>query len=183
MSELAFYSPHANRLRIFVAAIEPTRLIKLRRKIAEIGHDFAAISDDAQVILSQSHDDWLLLTLNGEEGDIAGLLPFACSNEQLDAALHAVAVGLIVRPAGSEEPGFDAPVEMDIQRLLTPRETEVLRAIGEGLTNKGIALQLHISLHTVKFHVEAIFRKLEVRTRTAAIAKIVQWQQSHLIDL
>jgi len=55
--------------------------------------------------------------------------------------------------------------------LLTPREIEVLSAIGEGLTNKSIARRLDISLHTVKFHVESLFRKLGVRTRTEALAK------------
>ena len=58
--------------------------------------------------------------------------------------------------------------------LLTPRELEVLGAIGEGLTNKAIARRLEISLHTVKFHVESVFRKLGARTRTEALAKAAE---------
>jgi DNA-binding CsgD family transcriptional regulator len=65
--------------------------------------------------------------------------------------------------------GFAAASEPDA--LLTPRELEVLGAIGEGLTNKAIARKLGISLHTVKFHVESLFRKLGARTRTEALAK------------
>jgi DNA-binding NarL/FixJ family response regulator len=65
--------------------------------------------------------------------------------------------------------GFGAPEENGA--LLTPRELEVLGAIGEGLTNKAIARRLEISLHTVKFHVESLFRKLGARTRTEALAK------------
>jgi len=65
--------------------------------------------------------------------------------------------------------GFAAAREAD--ELLTPRELEVLGAIGEGLTNKAIARRLGISLHTVKFHVESLFRKLGARTRTEALAK------------
>jgi DNA-binding NarL/FixJ family response regulator len=65
--------------------------------------------------------------------------------------------------------GFAAAREAD--ELLTPREVEVLGAIGEGLTNKAIARRLGISLHTVKFHVESLFRKLGARTRTEALAK------------
>ena len=55
-----------------------------------------------------------------------------------------------------------------IQRL------EVLGAIGEGHTNKAIARKLGISLHTVKFHIESLFRKLGARTRTEALAKAAE---------
>src|SRR4051794_794473 len=151
MSKLAFQSPSANRLRIFIGAVEPAWFTELQVKITEVGHELAVTSDDAQVVISRSHNDWLRLTPNGEvEEDGAGLLPLNISNEKLDAALRAVAVGLIVRAAHTDEPGFDVPIEMDVQKLLTPREIAVLGAIGEGLTNKGIALQLDISLHTVK---------------------------------
>ena len=67
--------------------------------------------------------------------------------------------------------GFAAAPETEPRALLTPREVEVLAAIGEGLTNKAIARRLEISLHTVKFHVESLFRKLGARTRTEALAK------------
>ena len=82
-----------------------------------------------------------------------------------------MAAGLIVRSPGAAETGFHAIEDHDGPSLMTPRELEVLAAIGEGLTNKAIARQLGISLHTVKFHVESIFRKLGVRTRTGAIAR------------
>jgi DNA-binding NarL/FixJ family response regulator len=70
--------------------------------------------------------------------------------------------------------GFSALEESGA--LLTPRELEVLGAIGEGLTNKAIARRLAISLHTVKFHVESLFRKLGARTRTEAGAKASERQ-------
>lgn len=73
-------------------------------------------------------------------------------------------------PAGAAA-GFAAMKETEFRALLTPREIEVLSAIGEGLTNKAIARRLDISLHTVKFHIESLFRKLGVRTRTEAVAK------------
>ena len=68
--------------------------------------------------------------------------------------------------------GFAAASEPD--SLLTPRELEVLGAIGEGLTNKAIARKLGISLHTVKFHIESLFRKLGARTRTEALARAAE---------
>jgi DNA-binding NarL/FixJ family response regulator len=61
--------------------------------------------------------------------------------------------------------------ERAAQALLTPRELEVLAAIGAGLANKEIARQLGISLHTVKFHIESLFRKLGARSRAEAVAK------------
>ena len=54
--------------------------------------------------------------------------------------------------------------------LLTPRETEILTLVAAGLTNKEIAKQLVISAGTVRTHLENIFEKLDVHTRTAAAA-------------
>ena len=70
--------------------------------------------------------------------------------------------------------GFAPLAETDLAALLTPRELEVLGAIGEGLTNKAIARRLGISLHTVKFHVESLFRKLGASTRTEALARAAE---------
>jgi DNA-binding NarL/FixJ family response regulator len=51
---------------------------------------------------------------------------------------------------------------------ITPRETEVLRLLAEGLANKQIGAQLGIGERTVKFHVSAILRKLGAANRTDA---------------
>jgi DNA-binding CsgD family transcriptional regulator len=55
---------------------------------------------------------------------------------------------------------------------LTEREAEVLGWVGNGKTNDEIAAVLHLSSHTVRKHLENIFEKLGVHTRTAAAA---QW--------
>jgi len=58
---------------------------------------------------------------------------------------------------------------MDAQEL-TPRELEVLHLLAEGLPNKLVGTALEISEVTVKSHVQSVFRKLNVLSRTEAIA-------------
>jgi DNA-binding NarL/FixJ family response regulator len=53
---------------------------------------------------------------------------------------------------------------------LTAREAEVLRLLGGGRTNKEIAAQLVISVHTVERHLATIYRKIGARNRTDATA-------------
>lgn len=56
----------------------------------------------------------------------------------------------------------------DVEVPLTKRESEVLRQLSLGLTNKEIAQSLHISYETVKEHVQHILRKIGVSDRTQA---------------
>lgn len=53
---------------------------------------------------------------------------------------------------------------------LTPRELDVLSLMAEGASNKMIARQLGISVHTVKFHVGSLLDKLDATGRTDAVA-------------
>jgi DNA-binding CsgD family transcriptional regulator len=61
-------------------------------------------------------------------------------------------------------PAFPAVCE------LTAREREILQTVADGATNLEIADQLWISPHTVRTHLQHIFEKLDVRTRTEAAA-------------
>lgn len=63
---------------------------------------------------------------------------------------------------------------------LTPRETEVLRRVALGLSNKEIAAALAISEETVKSHVASLFSKLQVENRAQAV---VQALRRRLIEL
>jgi DNA-binding CsgD family transcriptional regulator len=56
--------------------------------------------------------------------------------------------------------------------LLTAREAEVLELVALGLTNGEIAARLVVSRTTVRTHLENIFAKLDVHTRTAAVARL-----------
>jgi DNA-binding CsgD family transcriptional regulator len=62
----------------------------------------------------------------------------------------------------------DSAQELD---MLTAREHQVLRLVAEGLTNAAIAERLWISPGTVRRHLENVYSKLGVHTRTAAVAR------------
>jgi DNA-binding NarL/FixJ family response regulator len=123
-----------------------------------------------------------LLTLGGTDDRSRGVLPREADAHQIDAAIRAVAAGLIVR-APARENGFGPMRESEGRALLTPRELDVLAALAEGMPNKAIARRLDISLHTVKFHVESLFRKLGARTRTEAVAKAAERRRSDIVML
>jgi DNA-binding NarL/FixJ family response regulator len=55
--------------------------------------------------------------------------------------------------------------------LLTPRETEIVRRIEDGLTYKEIGEKLGISTHTVHTHIKNIYEKLQAKDRNDAISK------------
>src|SRR5215212_6130454 len=76
-------------------------------------------------------------------------------------------------PHKSTEPPVGRASESDqpLVDLLTTREREVLKLLAEGLSNQEISSRLFIATSTVKGYVHSIFRKLEVDSRTKAIAR------------
>lgn len=102
----------------------------------------------------------------------SGYLLKDCTRETLVKAIQTAAAGESVwtreelrRVTGSlATPRLNA----DIEAPLTTRESEVLRQVAYGLTNKEIAQILEISYETVKEHVQHILRKLGVSDRTQA---------------
>jgi DNA-binding NarL/FixJ family response regulator len=61
-----------------------------------------------------------------------------------------------------------------LPKPLTPRETEIFGHLALGKTNRQIANELHLSLSTVKRHLEHILPKLEVSDRTHAAVKAIE---------
>jgi two-component system, NarL family, nitrate/nitrite response regulator NarL len=95
---------------------------------------------------------------------------------QLAMALQTVAQGFIVldpQLLGALLP-FRHPQLPAHTEALTPRELEVLHLLAEGLPNKTIADRLHISEHTVKFHVNALLGKLGAQSRTEAVVRAMR---------
>lgn len=95
-----------------------------------------------------------------------GILPTDSAPDELIAAIHALAQGLVVGAPGLLFESDNASVE---RGPLTDRESEVLGLVAKGLANKQIAAALGISEHTVKFHVSSIYTKLNVTNRTEAV--------------
>ena len=63
---------------------------------------------------------------------------------------------------------------------LTARELDVLALMAEGASNKQIAKQLGISVHTAKFHVASVLEKLDATGRTDAVAHAARKGVIHL---
>ena len=97
-------------------------------------------------------------------GGVAGLR-LARSGEAATVALVSRGVQAAVEPA-------------DID--LTPRERDVLLLMAEGASNKAIARQLGISVHTAKFHVGSLLDKLDATGRTDAVAHAARRGVIHL---
>lgn len=103
---------------------------------------------------------------------VRALLPRDAAPGQLVAAAQAVVQGLTVLAPGFAAALLTPGVETAVpDNDLTPRETEVLQLLAEGLTNRAIAARLGISEHTVKFHVNALMSKLHAQSRTDAVVR------------
>jgi DNA-binding CsgD family transcriptional regulator len=175
------------RLRVAIHARDLLRRSALSRVVAEAGHMVVSAEDAADVVLADGDcapgEARPVVTLGGTGDDRPGMLARDAGADQIDAAIRAVSAGLIVRLPDAMDAGFGAMRETDGHALLTPRELEVLATLAEGMTNKAIARRLNISLHTVKFHVESLFRKLGARTRTEAVAKASERRRQETITL
>jgi LuxR family transcriptional regulator, maltose regulon positive regulatory protein len=72
----------------------------------------------------------------------------------------------------SQAPGLDLTQAQHVEvEALSERELDILRLIQQGHSNQGIGETLFLSLHTVKWHNQNIFDKLQVKRRTEAVAR------------
>lgn len=173
-------------MRVAVAARGKERTAALAQLLQSLGHEVVGSEAHPEAVLADhrrpAEGQYPAVVLGGTDPEAEGLLPADAGAAEIDAALRAVAHGLIVRSAGVRTFGFGAAPD-EARMLLTAREAQVLDAIADGLTNKAIARRLGISLHTVKFHVESVFRKLDARTRTEAVAKALERRREDTINL
>ena len=145
------------------------------------------------VLILTAHADHRLLM----DAVKAGAAGYVLKGEHPDHVLDAVSAVLngetpldqglvmqLLRRLGQEEaaqstqPPTQAPslesASTSLPNPLTPRETEVLSCLASGKTNRQIAKELHLSLSTVKRHLEHILPKLKVSDRTQAAVKAIE---------
>ncbi len=102
------------------------------------------------------------------------------------AASEQAANGAAQLHQGFGMPGFSvqAPSPQTIARLgLTPRQTDVLMLLLHGKPNKLIARELNLSVETIKDHVAAVLRSLNVSSRTQAVLAVTQLSGSGGVSL
>jgi DNA-binding NarL/FixJ family response regulator len=174
----------AGALLVGVLAASDAQRAVLANLVQAAGHRIVAI-EQADVIVSDarqaSSKPMLVLT---NESSAENCLRLDAEPRQFDAALRALAAGLSIRLGrAAARRGFEELAEAAVQGALTPREIDVIDAIGAGLSNKAIARELGISLHTVKFHIESLLRKLGARTRAEAVAKAMERRRRETVEL
>jgi DNA-binding CsgD family transcriptional regulator len=95
--------------------------------------------------------------------------------ETLSSQLNTMLAGPAVREKEAAQGKADQI--KDVLTRLSKRQMQVLRLLGEGKTNKEIAMALFLSPNTIKLHVSAILERLKLRSRTqAALVSSMLWQ-------
>lgn len=99
-----------------------------------------------------------------------GYVPKSASQHELLSAIRQVLNGELYVPAFVAEHDTAATERSDAKsdRSLTPRQIEILALMSQGTPNKIIAARLHLSEKTIKAHITAIFKALNVNNRTQA---------------
>ncbi|ARH92910.1 response regulator [Streptomyces sp. MOE7] len=133
--------------------------------VAATGHILRRSPRSRVVIVTTYEDDGDIL--RAVEAGAAGYLLKGSSRAQLVEAVHAAARGeTVLTPSLA---GKLVRARTEVAPLLSGRECEVLRLVGQGLSNAEIGRELFIGEATVKTHLLRAFRKLDVADRTAAV--------------
>ncbi|MFT7433702.1 MAG: DNA-binding NarL/FixJ family response regulator [Alphaproteobacteria bacterium] len=98
---------------------------------------------------------------------IKGYLLKTSNSDALNHALSLVMAGESVFPSEALMRGMNSRHQTQ-EMGLTPREEEILRHIAHGESNKGIARNLGVTEGTIKVHIKAILKKLDMNNRTQA---------------
>jgi NarL family two-component system response regulator LiaR len=132
--------------------------------IAEIVSRFPAV----RILVLTSFQDPQRIRSALKAGAVGYLEKTVNPDELLDA-IRQIAWGKSVLEPRVLKVLAEGPRQTVLADPLTPREQEVLQALGQGLSNKEIATQLDIAEKTVKVHMSHIFSKLDAYDRTQAV--------------
>ena len=126
-------------------------------------------------VIVSAMDDPAVIRRSIQHG-ASGFIPKSASIGNIEAGIQSVLQGEVWLPDGINL--HDARLDHDEAGIaaamssLTPHQFRVLMMLGEGLLNKQIAYQLGVSEATIKAHVTAILRKLDVTNRTQAVLAV-----------
>ena len=136
-------------------------LIQLRQQYPEL----------AIVVVSASEEDEVVQQVYNHGA--FGFIPKSSEMQVLLNALKQIINGQPYFPATISHNNHQQQLTTKISAL-TPQQYKVLTMLTEGLLNKQIAYDLNVSEATIKAHLTAIFRKLEVKNRTQAVILLQQ---------
>lgn len=102
---------------------------------------------------------------------VSGFIPKTDSPAVIESAVRLILAGGVYVPPRlvNGAAGGATPSSAALSSGLTARQMDVVRLLARGLSNKAIARELGVSEGTVKVHLLAIFRALDVRNRTRAV--------------
>jgi len=127
------------------------------------------------VVVISAHEDHITISKAMKYG-AAGFIPKSTPVDDIFAAIMTVLSGEIWLPElyqHSKEDHENCDIASRVASL-TQQQYRILMMFAQGLLNKQIAYDLHVSEATIKAHATAIFRKLDVRNRTQAVIAIAQ---------
>lgn len=159
-----------------LATVSGIRMVLINPRISRLktAHTLRAIRDqypDVYVTVLSAETNRKVIQEALELG-VAGYIPMRLSAEAMLSALRLIFAGERYVPAVMLDPTgltLDLPEGRGVHKQnLTPRESEILDLLSEGLPNKLIARRLNVSEVTVKSHLCHVFRKLGVQNRVQA---------------
>ncbi|MBD1574376.1 response regulator transcription factor [Vibrio sp. S17_S38] len=137
-------------------------LINLRSEYPNIPIVVISASEEASVVSQvKSHGAF-------------GFIPKSSDMRELNRALNQVLNGDPFFPEGLIQNNEACNSLAQKLAALTPQQYKVLGMLSDGLLNKQIAYELNVSEATIKAHMTAIFRKLDVKNRTQAVILLQQ---------
>jgi two-component system, NarL family, response regulator len=143
-----------------------------------LGAGINGIEATKQIKKANPETKVLVLTMFTDPGTVAeavkagaeGYLSKGSSRESVIQAIHDVAEGRAVLDPNVTEGVFGRIGGRD-QHALTDRELTVLQELANGNATRSVAEHIHVSEETVKTYLKNIYKKLDVRDRTEAVAE------------
>ncbi|TAL22349.1 MAG: response regulator transcription factor [Nitrospirae bacterium] len=164
----------------FKAMADNQKISRIRKYVKDIGE---VIEKEPIMLISRNGDAWISEKANKKlaekkinTDELLEWLHVGIKHltEASYSGLDTVIVQMPLRPHGSEVLVILRDSNAKTTHILTAMERKVLKQLLKGLSNKGIASSLNIGSGTVNAHLDNIYRKLDVSSRSAAICTAIK---------